>query len=75
MFNIVFAGGGFKRGLIHGSSDPTGSEPDQDPLSVENMAATVYHQLGIASEKKLIAPGNRPIDIVRNGSVVSELLA
>ena len=75
VFNIVFAGGGFKRGSVYGTSDPTGSEPDQDPLTVENMAATVYHQLGIASEKKLIAPGNRPIDIVRNGSVVSELLA
>ena len=75
VFNIVFAGGGFKRGSVYGTSDPTGSEPDQDPLTVENMAATVYHQLGIAPEKKLIAPGNRPIDIVRNGSVVSELLA
>ena len=75
VFDVVFAGGGFKRGLVYGSSDPTGSEPDQDPLTVENMAATVYHQLGIAPEKKLIAPGNRPIDIVRNGSVVTELLA
>ena len=75
VFNIVFAGGGFKRGSVYGTSDPTGSEPDQDPLTVENMAATVYHQLGIAPEKKLIAPGNRPIDIVRNGTVVSELLA
>jgi hypothetical protein len=75
VFDVVFAGGGFKRGYVHGTSDPTGSEPDQDPLSVENMAATVYHQLGIAPEKKLIAPGNRPIDIVRNGSVVTELLA
>ncbi len=75
VFNIVFAGGGFKRGSVYGSSDPTGSEPDQDPLTVENMAATVYNQLGIAPEKKLIAPGNRPIDIVRNGTVVSELLA
>ena len=75
VFNIVFAGGGFKRGSVYGTSDPTGSEPDADPLTVENMAATVYHQLGIAPEKKLIAPGNRPIDIVRNGTVVSELLA
>ena len=75
VFNIVFAGGGFKRGSVYGTSDPTGSEPDQDPLTVENMAATVYHQLGIAPEKKLIAPGNRPIDIVRNGNVISELLA
>ena len=75
VFDVVFAGGGFKRGHVYGSSDATGSEPDENPLTVENMAATIYHQLGIASEKKLIAPGNRPIDIVRNGSVVTELLA
>ena len=75
VFSVVFAGGGFKRGYVHGASDPTGSEPDHDPLFVENMAATVFHQLGIAPEKKLIAPGGRPIDIVRNGTVVQELLA
>jgi hypothetical protein len=39
------------------------------------MAATVFTQLGIKPEKKLIAPGNRPIDIVRAGSVVADLLA
>jgi hypothetical protein len=75
VFSVVFAGGGFKRGLIYGSSDPTGAEPDTDPLTVENMAATVYNQLGIKHEKKLMAPGNRPIDIVRSGEVVQELLA
>jgi hypothetical protein len=75
VFSVAFAGGGFKRGHIYGSSDPTGSEPDQDPLTVENMAATVFTQLGIKPEKKLIAPGNRPIDIVRAGTVVTDLLA
>lgn len=75
VFSVAFAGGGFKRGYVHGSSDPTGSEPDQDPLTVENMAATVYTQLGIRPEKKLMAPGDRPVDIVKNGQVVSELLA
>jgi uncharacterized protein (DUF1501 family) len=75
VFSVAFAGGGFKRGHVYGSSDPTGSEPDQDPLTVENMAATVFSQLGIKPEKKLIAPGNRPIDIVRSGTVVADLLA
>jgi hypothetical protein len=75
VFSVAFAGGGFKRGHVYGSSDPTGSEPDQDPLTVENMAATVFTQLGIKPEKKLIAPGNRPIDIVRSGTVVADLLA
>jgi uncharacterized protein (DUF1501 family) len=75
VFSVVFAGGGFKKGYVHGSSDPTGSEPDNDPLIVENMAATVYRCLGINSDKRLMAPGNRPIDIVRGGVVVPEMLA
>lgn len=75
VFSIVLAGGGIKRGAVHGTSDATGSEPETDPLSVPDLAATVYHQLGIDSEKNLIAPGNRPIKIVKDGTIVKELLA
>lgn len=75
VFSVAFAGGGFKRGYIHGASDPTGSEPDSDPLTVENMAATVFTQLGIKPDKKLMSPGGRPQAIVRDGTVVPELLA
>ncbi len=75
VFSVVFAGGGFKRGLVYGASDPTGSEPDHDPLTVENMAATVFNQLGIQPEKKLMSSGNRPIAIVKDGQVMKDLLA
>jgi len=34
----------------------------------------VYHQLGINSDDRLMAPGGRPIDIVRGGRVVQEIL-
>jgi uncharacterized protein (DUF1501 family) len=75
VFSVAFAGGGFKRGYIHGTSDATGTEPENDPLTVENMAATVYRQLGIDPTKRLLAPGSRPIDIVREGDIVESLLA
>ena len=75
VFSIVLAGGGVKRGLIHGSSDATGGEPDADPLNVPDLAATVYNQIGIDSNKVLYAPGPRPIVIVKDGNVVKELLA
>jgi len=75
VFSVVLAGGGIKKGLIHGTSDSTGGEPNSDPVSVEDMSATVYHQLGIDPDKRLIAPGNRPIDIVRGGKVLHEILA
>ena len=57
------------------ATDPTATEPEDDALTVEDMAMTVYNQLGIDGEKRLMAPGNRPIDIVRDGKVVNELLA
>jgi uncharacterized protein (DUF1501 family) len=75
VFSVAFAGGGFKRGYVHGTSDATGTEPENDPLGVESMAATVYRQLGIDPTKRLMAPGSRPIDIVRDGHIVEELLA
>ncbi|HTD86555.1 MAG TPA: DUF1501 domain-containing protein, partial [Candidatus Binatia bacterium] len=75
VFNVVLAGGGIKKGMVYGASDPTGGEPDSDPLTVEDYAATVYHLLGIDYQKNLLAPGNRPIKIVKDGDVVKELLA
>jgi hypothetical protein len=75
VFSVVMAGGGVKRGTVYGSSDATASEPDDNPLSVEDFAATIYHQLGIDPDKMLMSPGNRPVEIVRDGQVVQDLLA
>jgi len=75
VFSVMLAGGGIQRGLIYGSSDATGSEPEFDPVSPEDLATTVYHQLGIVADKELMAPGDRPIEIVDGGRVIKELLA
>jgi hypothetical protein len=74
VFSIVMAGGGIKKGYVHGSTDPTGSEPDNDPLAVQDYAATVYHLLGIDYEKTLMA-GSRPVKIVKDGEIAKGLLA
>jgi uncharacterized protein (DUF1501 family) len=75
VFSIVLAGGGIKRGFVYGSSDSTATEPENDPLTVSDLSMTLFHQLGIDGTKKLMAPGNRPIDIVRDGQVRNELIA
>lgn len=75
VFSIALAGGGIKRGLVYGSSDATGAEPDENPVTVANYAATVFHQIGIDPEARLMAPGGRPQAIVKDGQVVKELLA
>ncbi len=75
VFSVVLAGGGMKKGLAYGTSDATATEPEDDPLTVEDLAMTVYHLIGINGEKKLMSSGNRPIDIVRGGQIRKEMLA
>jgi uncharacterized protein (DUF1501 family) len=75
VFSVVLAGGGAKKGFVYGSSDAIAAEPQDDPLTVEDLATTVYHCLGIVADKELMAPGNRPIEIVDGGAVRKDLLA
>lgn len=75
VFSVVMAGGGIKRGIVHGSSNATSSEPEDNPLTVKDWAATIYNQLGIVSDKELMAPGDRPVEIVDGGKAVQELIA
>jgi hypothetical protein len=75
VFSVVLAGGGIKRGQIYGASDAIAAEPAENPLSVEDLATTVYHCLGIVADKELMAPGNRPVEIVDGGTVRKDLLA
>lgn len=45
--SVFFAGGGINGGTVTGSSDALGAYPASQPQSPENMAATIYHALGI----------------------------
>lgn len=74
VFSVVFAGGGFKRGLVYGSSSVTGDDVEDKPLSVENLAATLYNQIGIDPNGTLDSAGGRPVKLVYNGTVMHELL-
>ena len=75
VFSVVLAGGGVKRGTIFGSSNAVASEPEDDPIEPPDLATTIYNQLGIVADKELMAPGNRPIEIVDGGQVRTGLLA
>ncbi len=75
VFSSLMAGGGIKGGQVYGSSNATASEPEENPLSVQDWATTIYSCLGITADKELMAPGARPIEIVDGGKVVKDLLA
>lgn len=46
-FSILMAGGPLKGGQVIGSSDDTGASPKDRPTSPAEIAATIYHGLGI----------------------------
>jgi len=44
---VFFAGGGVRGGNVVGASDKLGAYPERDPQRPEDLAATIYHALGI----------------------------
>jgi hypothetical protein len=74
VFSVVMAGGGIQKGITYGSSNATASEPEDNALTVEDWAATIYNRIGIVADKELMAPGDRPIEIVDGGKVVQDLI-
>jgi hypothetical protein len=60
--------------MVYGTSNATASEPDENAMTVEDWAATIYNRIGIVSDKELMAPGDRPIEIVDGGKVRQELI-
>lgn len=74
-YSMLMAGGGLTRGRFYGTSDSTGGEPTRDAAPLEHLQCTVYHLLGIDTEKELVAFGTRPIEIIKDGKVVKGLVA
>ena len=69
------AGGGVRCGQIHGASDRWAAYPARDPVSPDDLGATILHALGIDPNKQVMTPLQRPMKLVDNGTPVSELFA
>jgi len=47
VFSALFAGGGVEGGQVIGASDRNGAYPATSPFSPADLAATIYHALGV----------------------------
>ena len=52
-FSSVLAGGGIQGGQVYGKSDRFAAYPEEDPVLPSDIAATVYHCLGVDAETRL----------------------
>lgn len=74
VFTTVLAGGGIKGGVVHGASDRLAAYPAQQPTSPADLAATVYHCLGIDPHLQLHGPLGQPLTLCE-GSPIEAILA
>jgi hypothetical protein len=73
-FSSVLAGGGIKGGTVFGASDRWAAYPARDPVTPADIAATVYHLLGVDPAHELIDSFGRPLRLCL-GNPISGIMA
>ncbi len=69
-YTTLLAGGGVKRGYIHGASDRHGAFPDLDIVRPDDLAATMYYLMGIDPATEVRDSLNRPLPIAAGSPVM-----
>jgi hypothetical protein len=75
-FTYLMAGGGVKRGYVHGETDDFSYNVVKDPVHVHDLQATVMHLLGVDHERLTFRHQGRDFRLTDvHGKVVRALLA
>ena len=71
---MAVAGGGIQGGRIIGKSDAQASDPVESPYGPEDLAATVYHLMGISPHEEMLTHEGRPVMLSNSGRIIRGLL-
>ncbi len=74
VFTTVLAGGGIQGGVVHGSSDRYAAYPATNPTAPADLAATIYHCLGIDPHTEIRDRLGKPA-VLCEGTPVRAVLA
>jgi uncharacterized protein (DUF1501 family) len=73
--SVIVAGGGVRGGQVYGASDAKAAHPKENPVTPADLAATIYHCLGIDPATEYHTRDDRPIKILARGEVIHKILA
>jgi len=73
-YSIALAGAGVAQGHIHGASDRWAAHPTRDPVSPDDLGATILHSLGIEPDSEVPNPLGRPMRI-NTGSPLTSIFS
>ncbi|MEQ8790186.1 MAG: DUF1501 domain-containing protein [Pirellulaceae bacterium] len=74
-FPALLAGAGIAGGAVFGRSDRHAAHPDRNPVSPEDLSATIYHALGVDPYLTLPDKLGRPIPINQGGRPLKQLFS
>ncbi|TVS11515.1 MAG: DUF1501 domain-containing protein [Planctomycetaceae bacterium] len=75
-FTCWLAGGGAKRGYVHGATDELGLRPEADPVHTHDFHATLLHLLGLNHKKLTYRHAGRDWRLTDEfGRVVTDVIA
>ena len=74
VMSMTMAGGGFHHGQVIGSTEPDGGEIKERPVTPGDLAATIYHHMGVPLDATYPDTQGRPHPIVENGRPIEELV-
>lgn len=70
----LMTGGGVKPGQLIGATNPEGTGPtDGTDIHPDDIGASIFHALGIDHHKEYYTRTNRPVSLIPNGRVISDL--
>lgn len=72
--SMLISGGGLKMGRVIGSTTSKGEEPLENPLTPNDLWATVYQHLGIDPDRSFNDHSGRPMPILPYGKPITELM-
>lgn len=74
VMSLCLAGGGFRHGQVIGATEADGGHIKERRITPGDLAATIYHHMGVPLSTTYQEPSGRPRAIVESGSVINELL-
>lgn len=74
VMSLLLAGGGFRHGQVIGATDRFGGEIAERPVTPGDLAATIYHHMGVPRDTTYLDHQGRPRFVVDQGDVIRELV-
>jgi uncharacterized protein (DUF1501 family) len=71
---LALAGGGLQMGQTVGESDAKVYRPKTDPVTPQDLMATVFHVLGIDHRIQFVDQGGRPVYMIEDGEPIPSLV-